>query len=46
MRHLWAPIVAVLTVGVSLGLPLFLYMRERAVERFGGSPQGSRGLVL
>ena len=28
MRHLWAPIVANLAVGVSLGLPLFLYMRE------------------
>jgi hypothetical protein len=28
MRHLWAPIAANLTVGVSLGLPLFLYMRE------------------
>lgn len=30
--HLWAPIVANLAVGVSLGLPLFLYMRERRVE--------------
>ena len=29
VRHLWAPIVANLAVGVSLGLPLFLYMRER-----------------
>jgi hypothetical protein len=29
MKHLWAPIVANLAVGVSLGLPLFLYMRER-----------------
>ena len=28
VRHLWAPIVANLAVGVSLGLPLFLYMRE------------------
>jgi hypothetical protein len=26
--HLWAPLVANLLVGVSLGLPLFLYMRE------------------
>ena len=26
----WLPLVAVLTVGVSLGLPLFLYLRERA----------------
>jgi hypothetical protein len=29
-RHLWAPVVANLAVGVSLGLPLFLYLRERA----------------
>ncbi len=28
MRHLWAPIAANLAVGVSLGLPLFLYLRE------------------
>lgn len=28
MKHLWAPIVANLAVGVSLGLPLFLYLRE------------------
>jgi Terpene cyclase DEP1 len=33
MRHLWAPIAANLAVGVSLGLPLFLYMRERWLER-------------
>jgi hypothetical protein len=28
IHHLWAPIVANLAVGVSLGLPLFLAMRE------------------
>jgi len=28
VQHLWAPIAANLSVGVSLGLPLFLYMRE------------------
>ena len=28
VKHLWAPIAANLAVGVSLGLPLFLYMRE------------------
>ena len=28
--NLWMPIAANLAVGVSLGLPLFLYMRERA----------------
>jgi hypothetical protein len=28
VRHLWLPVVASLVVGVSLGLPLFLYMRQ------------------
>ena len=32
MRHLWLPVVANLIVGVSLGLPLFLYMREVRLE--------------
>jgi hypothetical protein len=40
MRHLWAPIAANLAVGVSLGLPLFLYMREARLEQsvFGKHP--------
>jgi hypothetical protein len=29
---LWMPLAAILTVGVSLGLPLFLYMREARRE--------------
>ncbi len=29
----WLPLIAVLAVGVSLGLPLFLYLRERKLER-------------
>ena len=29
IAHLWAPVAASLTVGVSLALPLFLYLRER-----------------
>jgi Terpene cyclase DEP1 len=33
VRHLWAPIVASLMVGVSLGLPLFLYLRQRRLEQ-------------
>ncbi|MGA2098308.1 MAG: DUF2834 domain-containing protein [Candidatus Acidiferrum sp.] len=33
MRGLWMPIVSVLLVGVSLGFPLFLYLRERELER-------------
>jgi hypothetical protein len=28
----WIPVLAVLTVGVSLGLPMFLYMRELRLE--------------
>ncbi len=31
--NLWLPVVATLSVGVSLGLPLFLYMRQRKIER-------------
>ena len=33
VRYLWAPAVASLAVGVSLGLPLFLYLRQRTIER-------------
>ena len=32
MRALWAPIAATLLVGVSCGLPLFLFMRERLIH--------------
>lgn len=32
VRMRWLAIVATLAVGVSLGFPLFLYMRERALE--------------
>ena len=28
----WLPVLAVLTVGVSLGFPMFLYMRELELE--------------
>ena len=28
VRHTWAPILASLTIGVSAGLPLFLFLRE------------------
>ena len=37
MRHLWLPVAGILTVGVSLGLPLFLYLRECALESVGGA---------
>ena len=33
IRHLWLPVLATLIVGVSLGLPLFLYLRQRALDR-------------
>lgn len=32
MKRLWVPIAATLAVGVSLGLPLFLYLREGTLE--------------
>ncbi|MBE8968935.1 DUF2834 domain-containing protein [Nostocales cyanobacterium LEGE 12452] len=33
MQNLWVYIVCNLLVGVSLGLPLFLFMRERQIEQ-------------
>jgi Terpene cyclase DEP1 len=33
MRNIWLPIIAVCLVGVSLGLPLFLYLRQSYLER-------------
>src|SRR5215471_3950089 len=32
IRRRWLVVLAVLTVGVSLALPLFLYLRERQLE--------------
>src|SRR5215469_5710508 len=32
MRLLWLPMVATLCVGVSVGFPLFLYLREAQME--------------
>ena len=32
MRKLWAPVVATCAIGVSLGCPLFLYMRQLKLE--------------
>jgi hypothetical protein len=32
MHNLWLPVLGTLTVGVSLGLPLFLLLRERHLE--------------
>jgi hypothetical protein len=33
VKHLWMPILGTLAVGVSFGLPLFLYLRESRLER-------------
>jgi hypothetical protein len=32
VRRWWLPVAGTLAVGVSFGLPLFLYMRERTLE--------------
>lgn len=32
IRNLWVPVVATCAVGVSLGFPLFLYMRQLKLE--------------
>jgi Terpene cyclase DEP1 len=33
MRRLWIPVIGTLLVGVSLGLPLFLYMRQLHLDK-------------
>ncbi|MEJ2693302.1 MAG: DUF2834 domain-containing protein [Candidatus Thiodiazotropha sp.] len=32
MSNLWLPVTATLSVGVSFGLPLFLYMRQQHID--------------
>jgi hypothetical protein len=32
INNLWLPVIATLSVGVSLGFPLFLYMRQLKIE--------------
>lgn len=39
IRRRWLPVLATLLVGVSLGLPLFLYMRE--LQLASGGSQGT-----
>jgi hypothetical protein len=41
MGRLWAPILANLVVGVSLGLPLFLFMRESRLSDLAGTRPSS-----
>ncbi|MFN2507604.1 MAG: DUF2834 domain-containing protein [Chthoniobacterales bacterium] len=33
LRYLWAPIAGTFIIGVSFGLPLFLFMRQRQLDR-------------
>jgi hypothetical protein len=37
IRARWAPVLALSTVGVSLALPLYLYLRESGLERSGAA---------
>jgi len=39
VRFRWMPIVGLCAVGVSLALPLFLYLRERALEEIQATAQ-------
>lgn len=41
IRNSWLPIVATLGVGVSLGFPLFLYLRELKLEELGGGARSA-----
>lgn len=43
VRFRWMPIVGLCAVGVSLALPLFLYLRERALEEIPAA--GQRGVA-
>ncbi len=43
VRFRWMPIVGLCAVGVSLALPLFLYLRERGLEENQGT--GQRGVA-
>jgi len=43
-RRLWLPIVGLLTVGVSCALPLFLYLREDALDRIAHEGRGEIGV--
>jgi hypothetical protein len=33
LPHLWLPVLATLLVGVSLGFPLFLFLRQQTLDR-------------
>jgi Terpene cyclase DEP1 len=37
IRRRWLPVLAMLTVGVSLGFPMFLYLRALSMEQVKAS---------
>jgi Terpene cyclase DEP1 len=41
VRLLWLPIAGVFAIGVCFGLPMFLYLRERALEGLPGAVEGT-----
>ena len=45
VRHLWAPFVAMVVVGVSLALPLFLLLRQLRIEERSGDGFNERAGV-
>lgn len=42
IRHVWLPILFSATIGVSCGLPLFLYLRERRLATLPGGGSGGQ----
>jgi len=38
LRHRWFPLVGTLVVGVSFGFPLYLYLRQRALDATQAKP--------
>lgn len=44
MQKLWIPILGTFLVGVSFGLPLFLYMRHSYIQEYNkrDSPNGTK----
>ena len=45
MKHLWLPIVAICLVGVSLGFPLFLFLRQPYLDRSPNVSLGAAGKI-
>jgi hypothetical protein len=45
MRHLWLPIVGLCTIGVSFALPIFLFLREDALEGTDGTSGNASAVI-